>query len=110
MLTGKYKDKFFWLPYKSVVDASSKYSVVGPKRRDPYANVWFEVKCDSEIYEQGLNDFIFHQKKLYKARKEMRVTQPFLSNELLLLTNKKTIKVLDAYVFSNKTNKPKSSF
>lgn len=108
LLMPKYKDVYFWLPYKRVVDASSKYGITGPSSRYPYANQWFEVKHDSEIYEQGLNEFVFHREKLYKAKNELRLTEPFLASELLTLTRKVTIKVLDTHVFkTTKRRQPK---
>jgi len=100
----RFKDIYFWLPYKNVVDTSTKYSVLGSKSRFPYANIWFEVKPTSEIYEQGLNDFIFKQKAIAKHTNEIRTMQPFLTSELLTLTRKKVIKRLDDFLF-NKTMK-----
>jgi hypothetical protein len=99
LLIPKHKDIYFWLPYKRIVEASTKYGVVGPASRFPYANQWFEVKQDSEIYKQGLLKFIFHREKLYKAKNELRLTEPFLASELITLTRKAVIRELDARVF-----------
>jgi len=98
-LIPKHKDIYFWLPYKRIVDASTKYGVVGPASRYPYSNQWFEVKQDSEIYKQGLLKFIFHRENLYKAKNELRLTEPFLASELNILTRKVVIRALDARVF-----------
>lgn len=97
------KDIYCWLPYKSAID-SYKYGIIGAPKRDPYANAWFEIKTDCEIYEQGLSDFVLRQKKLKKTTNELRIQQPFLSSELLLITRKDMIRLLDAYVFPNKRN------
>jgi hypothetical protein len=102
---SRYKDLYFWLPYKRIMDASPKYGVLGSSKRFPYANVWFEVKLDSEIYEQGLRDFIFRRRKLYKAEGKIRLALPFLTDELLTLTCKKVIRKLDGYVFASRHNR-----
>lgn len=92
------KDIYYWLPYISII-AVDKYSQIGPKKRFPYSNVWFEVKETSEIYEQGLWDFIFHQQKLYKHSKEIRLSLPFVAGELLTVTRKQVIRTLDEFTF-----------
>jgi hypothetical protein len=101
------KDVYFWLPYKNVVDATNKYSVVGSKSRYPYAKMWFEVKPTSEIYTQGLSDFVFYQQQMHEHTKEIRLIQPFLTSELLTLTRKKVIKILDDFVFTKQTTTEK---
>jgi len=97
-----YKDIYFWLPYKRIVEASSKYGIIGPASRFPYSNQWFEVKQNSEIYKQGLNNFVFHRKKIYKSTNELRQSEAFLASELFILTRKSIIKELDAFLFKKK--------
>jgi len=104
---GNYKDIYFWLPYKNVVDISDKYSVIGSATRFPYSACWFEVKETSDIYGQGLNDFIFNQRKLSSFTHEVRIVQPFLTSELLTLTRKLVIKKLDDFMFKKHSNNNK---
>ena len=94
------KDVFYWLPYKKIVDSTEKYSVVGPASRFPFAKCWFEVRDTSEIYEVGLSNFILQAKRIYKHTNEMRTALPFLNSELLTVTRKKVIKMLDEYLFT----------
>jgi hypothetical protein len=109
ILIRKIKDIYFWLPYKNVIDASNKYSVIGPSRRDPYANQWFEIRDTCSIYKQGLNEFVFKQHQLTQLEKRIRITAIFLTSELLPLTRKKVIKVLDEFMFKKQsTTKSKS--
>lgn len=93
------KDIYFWLPYKYVVEASGKYDIIGGKARDPYAKQWFEVKEISEIYKQGLSNFALKEQKIHKHTNELRLTPPFLASELLTLSRKKVIKMLDSFLF-----------
>lgn len=103
----KCKDIYFWLPYKNVLEAGEKYSLAGPQSRYPFAKQWFEVKETSEIYKQGLNDFVFKQQLLYQHSHELRQTPPFLASELLTLTRKSVIKILDDFVFKRKQQQKK---
>lgn len=102
---SRLKDLYFWLPYKNIIDALPNYGATGPSRRFPYANIWFEVKEDSEVYEQGLRDYTFRRRKLYRAENKVRLALPFLADELLTLTRKQVIRKLDDYVFTNRRNK-----
>lgn len=88
------KDIYYWLPYKKLIDQDKRYGIVGPNRRDPYAACWFEVKSDSELYKQGLNEFIFRHKKLYRAGNAVRI-QIFTPKELVLLNRKSVTRFLD---------------
>ena len=101
------KDVYYWLPYKKVVQASAKFSVIGSKGRDPYSACWFEIKKDSEIYKQGLNVFVNQQKKLYKAKNKLRVGITFTPDELIVTTKKSIIRYLDGR-FMPKTNKQRN--
>lgn len=96
---GPYKDVYYWLPYKNIID-STKYSSIGSAKRFPFANLWLEVRPTSEIYEQGLNDFVFHTKRIAKHSNEMRLALPFLSSELLTVTRKSVIRMLDEHLFT----------
>ena len=92
-----HKTIYFWLPYKTLVKGHNKYSVIGGRGRDPYAKQWFEIKEDTDIYELGLKEFIFHQNK----RKAFCLL-PFMPEEMLTLTRKKVIKMLDENLFKGK--------
>jgi hypothetical protein len=96
------KDIYFWLPYKAVLDKENTYRILGPSKRFPYANVWFEIKTDSEIYKQGLNDFVYRQSLIRKATHELRTSSIFLASELNILRKRAIIKILNNHVF--KTN------
>jgi hypothetical protein len=102
-IPARNKDIYFWLPYKNIVSGSDKYSIVGPESRFPYAKIWFEVKPECEIYKQGLNSFIFKQQLIREKAKEVCLLHPFLATELLTLSRKKVIKILDDFVFKKKT-------
>jgi hypothetical protein len=91
---------YFWLPYKSVVDSSNKYSIVGGKSRDPYAMSWFEVKEISYIYKQGIYKYVFETEREKTKLQGYCVWTPFLGLELNILTRKKIIKMLDDFVFT----------
>lgn len=82
----KYKDVYFWLPYKHVIDKSAKYSVIGPASRFPFANQWFEIKEQNSIYKQGLKT----------------ITLESLLNDLLIVTRKVVIRYLDENLFKSK--------
>lgn len=100
----KTKDIYYWLPYKSVVDASDKYSVKGSNARFPYSAIWFEVKENSEIYKQGLEGFKFRRVSANAPSQDVRLTHPFMPNELLTLTRKKVIRMLDNHIFNKTIN------
>lgn len=99
---SRYKDIYFWLPYKKVLDVSPKYSSLGSSKRFPYANVWFEIMRSCSIYEQGLNNYTLSVRKSHNTSREIRLALPFLGSELLMLRHKKVIRVLDSYLFNNK--------
>ena len=103
----KTKDIYYWLPYRNMVDASDKYSTTGPNSRYPYAKAWFEVKETSEIYKQGLNDFVFRKQLIAQHTHELRSANTFLPSELLPVTRKKVLKMLDEFVFTKLTRRQK---
>jgi len=97
----KYKYIYFWLPYRNVMESNNKYSVVGSNSRFPYAKAWFEVKECDDIYKQGWNDFIF---QLHSHNSSKISITPFTSDNLFLVSRKKVIKILDAFVFTKQNN------
>lgn len=103
------KDIYFWLPYKGVVDGSNKYSVIGPAKRHPYSNCWFEIKETNEIYKRGLTDFVYKQRELCKNSAEYCLAQPFLKDSLIIVTRKRVIRVLDSFLFKQNINNKKQS-
>lgn len=98
----KYKDIYFWLPYKSVVENNSKYSIVGKASRFPYANIWLEVKEDCKIYDQGLEKYTIEQKVERVSSLASGNAWPFRADELTLVTRKSVIRTLDQYSFQKK--------
>ena len=94
----KTKDVYYWLPFKKVVEGSNKYGVIGPKSRDPYANQWFEIRESHNIYKQGMDEYI----RLHSYRQQVRTAIPFEKKDLLILTRKVVIRMLDNFVFTKK--------
>lgn len=88
--------RYYWLPYKHIMDKLSNYGVLGPASRFPYSNQWFEIKQNNEIYKQGLNKFTFRNKKRKKQQLSL-----FPTDELLTLTRKSVIKMLDNHLFES---------
>lgn len=102
----KCKEIYFWLPYKTVVETSNKYGVIGPKSRDPYANQWFQIKETHIIYEQGLDNYR-NLNKTGIRYKNIPTNIPFEAKELFILTRKEVIRMLDNFVFNTNNSHKK---
>ena len=94
----KTRDVYYWLPFKALVEGSNKYGVIGPKSRDPYANQWFEIKEHHDVYKQGLDEY----GRLHTYGKQVKTLIPFNEKDMLILTRKAVIKMLDEFVFAKK--------
>ena len=94
----KTRDVYYWLPFKKVVEGSNKYGVIGPKSRNPYANQWFEIKEHHNIYKQGLDEY----GRLHSYGRQVKTLLPFNEKDMLILTRKAVIRMLDEFVFAKK--------
>jgi hypothetical protein len=98
----EHKEVYFWLPYKTVIEDSEKYSNIGSNKRFPYAAIWFQIKPNCDIYKQGLTNYAFASYRIKNAEAKLRFARIFDTNELMILTRKSVIRMLDDFVFTKK--------